>query len=82
MYKKKILYRNNAKPLACFENMGAQGNWHSNQISDVNYSLFETVQKEDKVKRLYCLQFKLLFKHNQQSVSVAASTPYTYSNLT
>ena len=39
MYKRRILYRHNAKPLACFEMETVDCKWQTNQITDVNYSL-------------------------------------------
>ena len=48
MYKKKILYRSEAKPLACFSEIHHKGfimqelenvNWRPNQFSNIGYGL-------------------------------------------
>ena len=37
MYKRKTLYRHNAKPLVCFDLENVDTKWHSNQITEVEY---------------------------------------------
>lgn len=52
MYKRKTLYRHNAKPLVCFDLENVDTKWHSNQITDVEYvqvgsSKFTTAQTKN-----------------------------------
>lgn len=57
MYKKKILYRHNAKPLICFDpsTTHADSKWSSNNVSDIVYNLF--LDRETALSQLSSPQF-------------------------
>lgn len=68
MYKKKHLFRHQAKPFHCFDLAPAQVNdltkWETTQVTNVSYAGYQEVTRDfesDRGNRYYVLSFTLTF---------------------